>query len=96
MPRIPPGGATLNMSELRQIPCNRFSQQRYVEISTFRRFALIFVQLLVNTSGQFGPIGVQSTLPAGRVAREQPILVAMWSKAVATLLFTLTCARALK
>lgn len=84
------------MPKLGQIPRDRLPQQRDVEVPPLGRFALVLVQLGVHTSGQFGPVSMQATLPTGRVPRKQPILVAVRSEAVAPFLLSLTSARSLE
>lgn len=93
---ILPRGAPLHVPELGQIPGDRFAQQRNVEVAPLGRFTLVLVQLLVDATGQLRPVRMQTALPAGRVAREQPVLVPVRSEAVAPLLLPLTGARALR
>lgn len=94
--RVLPRGAPLDVPVLGQIPGDRFPQQRDVEVPPLGRFALVLVQLLVDAPGQLGPVRVQAALPARRVARKQPVLVAVGPEAVAPFLLSLTGARALQ
>ena len=95
MAGVLPRGAPLDVPELGQIPGDRFAQQRDVKVSPLGRFALVLVQLLVDAASQLGPVCVQAALPARRVARKQPVLVAVRPEAVAPFLLSLTRAGAL-
>lgn len=78
------------MPELAEVPRNGLPQQSDVKVASLCRLSLVLVQLRVDAARQLGPVGVQATLPAGGVAREEPVLVAMRAEAVTPLLLPLT------
>lgn len=91
-----PRRTALHMPKLGQIPHNWLTQQRDVIVPSLGYLAFVLVQFLIDAADQFGPIGMQATLPTSGIARKQPVLVAIGPKAIATFALSLTFAWSLQ